>query len=602
VKRERTPEEREEARLAREAKRAAREGRAPRVAPPPTEMAPPEFRDEPEPLPPEPESAAEPEPPPEPEPEPEPPEPEPEPEPLPPEPEPEPGPEPLPPEPEPEPEPLEPVPEPEPLPPEPEPEPEPLPPELEPEPLEPEPLVPESEPELEPLPPEPLPPEPEPEIDPEPEPLAPEPEPPPEPSPEAEPEPQPVATTVEPPQPPPPFPDAPPGLKGDGGRRRARRSRRRSPDPAAGARSAAAAEVLERRRAAAGDVSRKRRPLRWLAMAVLAVIVLAVAWVGLSLFQPFKGDGEASVGIRIPEGASVSNIADLLEQRGVVSSALFFQIRATVAGRRDDFKAGAFTLKRDMSLTAAMDAISKGPPPDVERVVVPEGRSRGEVSSIVGDRLRGNYAALTRTSPQLDPRSYGAKKGASLEGFLFPATYELKKGKPTSALVAAQLSSFKRNFRGIDLGTAKRRNLSAYDILTIASMIDREAAVAKERPMIASVIYNRLRKGIPLGIDATIRFATKNWTKPLTQSQLAIDSPYNTRTRRGLPPGPIGSPGLSSIRAAASPARTSFLFYVVKPGTRGEHAFSRTDAQFQRDVGRYNRERAKRGGRSPTKP
>jgi uncharacterized YceG family protein len=132
-------------------------------------------------------------------------------------------------------------------------------------------------------------------------------------------------------------------------------------------------------------------------------------------------------------------------------------------------------------------------------------------------------------------------------------------------------------------------------------MIDREASVARERPIIASVIYNRLREGIPLGIDATIRYATNNWSRPLTQSQLAIDSPFNTRTRRGLPPGPIGSPGLAAIRAAARPARTQFLFYVVKPGTCGEHAFTKTDAEFQRDVERYNRERARRGGKSPTR-
>ncbi|MGI8750079.1 MAG: endolytic transglycosylase MltG, partial [Thermoleophilaceae bacterium] len=501
-----------------------------------------------------------------------------------------------------------------------EPEPEPVLPELDSEP-EPEPLLPEldSEPEPEPLPPElepepepePLPPDPDPDSDSEPESdpdPASEPEPPRgpepdlEPSPEAEREPHAVATTVRPPQQPPPFPATPSGLKGDKGGRRSRRSRRRSADPVAEARSAAATELLERRRAAGAGEPVKRRPLRWVAMVVLAVIALAVAWLAFSLFEPFKGEGHAAVGVRIPEGASVSDIADLLEKRGVVSSAFFFQTRATVAGRRDDFKAGAFTLKRDMSLIAAMDAISEGPPPDVVRVAVPEGRSRREVSSIVGDDLRGDYLALTRKSSQLDPRSYGAKGATSLEGFLFPATYELKKGKPTSALVSEQLRSFKRNFRGVDLGDAKRRHLSPYDVLTIASMIDREAAVAKERPVIASVIYNRLRNGIPLGIDATIRFATSNWTKPLTQSQLAVNSPYNTRTRRGLPPGPIGSPGLSSIRAAAKPARTKFLFYVVKPGTRGEHAFSRTDARFQRDVARYNRERAKRGGRSPTKP
>jgi uncharacterized YceG family protein len=117
---------------------------------------------------------------------------------------------------------------------------------------------------------------------------------------------------------------------------------------------------------------------------------------------------------------------------------------------------------------------------------------------------------------------------------------------------------------------------------------------------VASVIYNRLSDGIPLGIDATIRFATDNWTEPLTQSELAIDSPYNTRLNAGLPPGPIGNPGLDSIEAAANPDETDFLYYVVKPGTCGEHVFTETDAEFQAAVDEYNSERAAAGGQSPT--
>ena len=114
------------------------------------------------------------------------------------------------------------------------------------------------------------------------------------------------------------------------------------------------------------------------------------------------------------------------------------------------------------------------------------------------------------------------------------------------------------------------------------------------------MIYNRLKQDIPLGIDATVRFATGNWTRPLRESELRNPSPYNTRRNSGLPPGPIGSPGLASIEAAAHPKRSKYLFYVVKPCGNGRHAFSATDAQFQRDVRRYNDARAKRGGKSPT--
>jgi uncharacterized YceG family protein len=145
----------------------------------------------------------------------------------------------------------------------------------------------------------------------------------------------------------------------------------------------------------------------------------------------------------------------------------------------------------------------------------------------------------------------------------------------------------------VDLRTARRRNLTRYDVLIIASMVEREAQLARERPLIAAVIHNRLKEGIPLGIDATIRYDINNWARPLRVSELERDTPYNTRTRRGLPPTPIGNPGLASIKAAANPARTKYLFFVRKPGKTGEHAFSTTNSEFERDVARYQ---ASRGG------
>ena len=132
-------------------------------------------------------------------------------------------------------------------------------------------------------------------------------------------------------------------------------------------------------------------------------------------------------------------------------------------------------------------------------------------------------------------------------------------------------------------------------------MVEREASLDRERPLIAAVIYNRLKEGIPLGIDATIRYAVNNWTRPLRVSELNVKSAYNTRTHQGLPPGPIGNPGLASLKAAAHPAHAKYLFYVVKPCGNGSHAFSSTDAQFQRDVAKYNAARAKKGGKSPSK-
>jgi uncharacterized YceG family protein len=147
---------------------------------------------------------------------------------------------------------------------------------------------------------------------------------------------------------------------------------------------------------------------------------------------------------------------------------------------------------------------------------------------------------------------------------------------------------------------AKRRNLSRYDVLIIASMIEREALVPRDRRLIAAVIYNRLKQGMPLGIDATLRYALNQWNRPLRVSELNSSSAFNTRKRRGLPPTPIGNPGLAAMRAAANPANVPYLFYVVKPCGNGAHAFSSTDAQFERDVARYNAARNRRGGKDPS--
>ena len=163
-----------------------------------------------------------------------------------------------------------------------------------------------------------------------------------------------------------------------------------------------------------------------------------------------------------------------------------------------------------------------------------------------------------------------------------------------------QLTAFKRNFGEVDLSYARRRNLTPYDVLTIASLVERETAVPRERPIVASVIYNRLRRDIRLDIDATTRFAVNNWTQPLKQSEIEDPSPYNTRVYSGLPPGPIGSPGLASIKAAARPARTDFLFYVAVICGEGRHKFAATNAEFLRYVDEYEAERERRGGRAPT--
>lgn len=228
------------------------------------------------------------------------------------------------------------------------------------------------------------------------------------------------------------------------------------------------------------------------------------------------------------------------------------------------------------------------PPPEPElqtiTLTIPEGYDREQTAELAREAgLKGSYLKASRGH----------------EGFLFPDTFELEKGAPASDLVQLQLEDFKRRVAGVKMAYARSKNLTMHDVVTIASMIEREAGLESQRKLVAAVIYNRLREGIPLGIDATVRFATGNYDRPLTESELAVDSPYNTRVNAGLPPGPIDSPGLASIEAAAHPARVSYLYYVTEPGACGKLAFSETEAEFEADVARYNEARAAAGGNSP---
>jgi UPF0755 protein len=340
--------------------------------------------------------------------------------------------------------------------------------------------------------------------------------------------------------------------------------------------------------------------LRRLAVLAVAIAVAAFAW---ALFQPFGGNGGDAVRVTIPKDAGVSEIGDILDRRKVVPSSALFAVRARLAGDGGDLKPGVYTLREHMTYGDVLDRLVAGPASNVVQLTIPEGLSRREITPLAGRAgVSGDYLAASARGSLIPYRQYGlTRPPITLEGFLFPATYELRRGRPVGALVDEQLAAVKRAFAGVDLDYARRRKLSAYEVLTIASMVEREAAVAKDRPLIAAVIYNRLRDGLPLQIDATIRYATGNWTRPLRRSELRVRSPYNTRFRTGLPPGPIGNPGLASIEAAARPARSGNLYYVVKPCGNGAHAFAETEAQFQRLVARYNAARDRRGGKSPAK-
>lgn len=334
---------------------------------------------------------------------------------------------------------------------------------------------------------------------------------------------------------------------------------------------------------------------------IFAVIAaLFVLWFLGSLFQPFHGDGSGRVQVTIPKGSSVSEVGDLLADEDVIANSTLFQVRVTLAGKRSEIYSGQFTLAHEMSYGAAIDALSQPPVKRTLTVTIPEGYTRSQAAQLVEEiGVPGDYTKATIKSRFLDPAEYGGKGAKNLEGFLFPDTFEMKPKAPVEDLVELQLKDFKGRIKGVDMKYAKSKNLTVFDVVTIASMVEDEAGVDNQRGLVASVIYNRLRDGMPLGIDATIRFATGNYTRPLTESELAIDSPYNSRTNVGLPPGPISNPGLASIEAAAHPPQTDYLYYVTTPGACGKLTFAETEAEFEAAVEKYNSAREAAGGNSP---
>ena len=340
---------------------------------------------------------------------------------------------------------------------------------------------------------------------------------------------------------------------------------------------------------------------RFLAVLALALAVGAI-WFLFQLYQPFHGAPHGSVTVTIPPHSSSREIGDELARDGVIASGFFFDLRATLAGERGDLRAGTYNLQRDMTYSKVLKVLTTPPTaaPTIN-LTITEGRTRADINALLkAQGVAGSYFVATRRSPLIDFAAYGAPRHTpDLEGFLFPDTYQLVEPISIPALVTDQLNTFRQQWGQVNLGYARSRHLTPYDVLIIASMVQAEAATAHDRPLIASVIYNRLRLGMPLQLDATTRYATGNYTKPLTAAQLGSSSPYNTRIHKGLTPTPIGNPGLASIQAAAHPAQTNYLYFVVKPCGNGEQVFTSSYNQFLADAQKYQRARTAHGGKSP---
>jgi cell division protein YceG involved in septum cleavage len=237
-------------------------------------------------------------------------------------------------------------------------------------------------------------------------------------------------------------------------------------------------------------------------------------------------------------------------------------------------------------------------------ITIPEGYDRHQIAALAKkDGLKGDYLEATKKPPKhsgFDLAKYDAQSAPNLEGFLFPDTWnDLPKHPTVHDLVDRQLADFQQQIKGVDMGYAESKNLTVYDVVNIASIIQREIARPEEMKLAAAVIYNRLAANNPLGMDSTIRYYLQNYDEQLTESELAEDEPYNTRIHTGLPPTPISNPGLAAIEAAAHPAKSDVFYFVIKPGTCNEHVFVKTQEEFDQASADYQQALQEQGG-SPT--
>ncbi len=344
---------------------------------------------------------------------------------------------------------------------------------------------------------------------------------------------------------------------------------------------------------------RRSRPSLIVAIVAFAVVATGALWAS-SRYQRCKAAPDAtgeSVELVVPDGATGTDVVSLMAERGLINCDGFVAnllLRGT--GKATQIRTGTYDLAIGMTLDEIL-VVMTTPPPKVPtyHVLFPEGLrirrtypNERTISTIAADRIGLSAARFARLAEggtyALEP--YLPAGTPTMEGFLFPATYEfVKKAIDEDTVIEQMLAEFGERAAGLPWANAEDLGLTPYEIVIVASMIEREAAVTEERPLIAGVIYNRLREGIALGIDATLLYQDPSPDGELTTADIETDNAYNTRMNAGLPPTPIASPGEDSLAAALSPETTRFYYYVLCPSEGdGVHRFAKTLAEHESNV------------------
>ncbi len=300
-------------------------------------------------------------------------------------------------------------------------------------------------------------------------------------------------------------------------------------------------------------------------------------------------DPGPEVEFEIPNGSGAAEIGKILEDKGVIKSAFAFRLAAYFDGGAEEIQAGNYLLPTGLTSRDALKRLTDTDPEGANFVTVtfPEGSWLTEMADTVGEGTHISGKKFLQLVTNGSIRSRFLPEGVeTLEGLLFPSTYQVIEKDTAKSVVERFTTQFEEQASTLDFSKADALGLSDYEIVIVASMIEAETRMDEERPKVAQVIYNRIRAGWMLGIDATVLYALGDRHAVLTQSALEVDSPYNTRRYTGLPPTPIGAPGRASLEAALNPADGPWMYYVLAD-CDGNHAFSTTDADFFEDKAHY---------------
>ncbi len=325
-------------------------------------------------------------------------------------------------------------------------------------------------------------------------------------------------------------------------------------------------------------------------LGVLALLVVVAAIVAIGVYSYFfKPSTELAEGtkvtVEVAEGSGSDAIAEALAQAGIVTNAKLFLLSIKESGEGDQLKPGTYELAAGMPHDAIIEQLVAGPPVATVTVTIPEGwrieqmaaryaKQAGIPEDEFIELARRGAAEFSADHPYLAEAYNG-----SLEGFLFPKTYTVREGASARDVIEMMLDQFDKEIAQVDMAYAESKNLTLNDVVIIASIVERETKLAEERPKVASVIYNRLRKDMRLQMCSTVVYVLNRSEMRLTVAETKTDSPYNTYVNAGLPPGPIASPGLASLQAAAHPAETEYIYYVLT-GKNGSHTFAKNNDDF----------------------